>query len=201
MRPPAPVSIADSENPDVIAMRSAISLLQLQREKSKRDLQTLEKLKSAAVAEPEAFVRELRAGRLTNANADSNILAPTLADSGAEETANGHAENEQGRKDSANTSPPAATEDLKPKFPPVPTPQNIFRCPPVNWAKYHVVGESLDKLHEEQRQRPSPGEPSRDQRDVRAPLHVIAAPYSPFTDKVGELHPMQTRRGSKKPPA
>ncbi|KAF2498601.1 hypothetical protein BU16DRAFT_548320 [Lophium mytilinum] len=194
MKQPAPVPISESENPDVIAMRSAISLLQLQREKSKRDLLTLEKLKTAAVAEPEAFVRELRAGRLQSANPASNILAPTLDDPDAGGSSSGNeGERLDARKDSADTSPP----ELKSKFPPVPAPQNIFRAPPVNWAKYHIVGESLDKLHEEQRQRPSSGEPSRDQR---APLHVIAAPYSPFTDKIGELHPMQTRRGSKKPP-
>ncbi|KAF2806769.1 uncharacterized protein BDZ99DRAFT_465565 [Mytilinidion resinicola] len=192
MKQPAPVPISESENPDVIAMRSAISLLQLQREKSKRDLVTLEKLKTAAVAEPEAFVRELRAGRLQSANPASNILAPTLADPDTGGMSNGTGGRHETRKDSADTLPP----ELKSKFAPVPAPQNIFRTPPVNWAKYHIVGESLDKLHEEQRQRPSSGEPSRDQR---APLHVIAAPYSPFTDRVGEIHPMQTRRGSKKP--
>ncbi|OCK85133.1 hypothetical protein K432DRAFT_377973 [Lepidopterella palustris CBS 459.81] len=203
MRQPASVPISESENPDAIAMRSAISLLQMQREKSKRDIQTLERLKKAAVAEPEAFVREMRAGRLQSANSTSNILIPTLAesmvDSVEDQTMDGNeAPNEQERKDPAGaTTPPDSSTS---KFPPIPTPQNIFRCPPVNWAKYHIVGESLDKLHEEQKQRPSLGEPLRgDQSSGRAPVHVIAAPYSPFTDRLGELHPMQTRRGSKKP--
>lgn len=70
----------------------------------------------------------------------------------------------------------------------IPSSQNVVRMPPINWAQYHIVGESLDKLHEEQRVRPSPGQPARDE-DLRprerAPESVIAAPYNPWTDKVG----------------
>ncbi|KAL9067567.1 MAG: hypothetical protein Q9157_006771, partial [Trypethelium eluteriae] len=83
------------------------------------------------------------------------------------------------------------------RFPKLPGMQNIFRCPPVNWAKYHVVGESLDKLHEEQMKRPNEGEPTFDpgvaqgsgsivkgQVDHlgRAPESVVAKPYSMFDD-------------------
>lgn len=81
------------------------------------------------------------------------------------------------------------------KFAPIPTPQNIFRCPPINWAKYHVVGESLDKIHAEQIARPptsdvvgaiaSAGEPvNSDGTAVQArnPPYVLSAPYSPFQD-------------------
>lgn len=200
MPQPAPVPISESENPDAIALRSAISLLQMQREKSKRDIQTLERLKIAAVAEPEAFIREMRAGQLQSGNSKPDILAPTLSDSMPDsmETDYG-SRNEQDQRDSADTSRSPSPDHASSRFPPMPTPQNIFRCPPVNWAKYHIAGEPLDKLHEEQRQRPSLGEPARDMGGTRAPTHVIAAPYSPFTDRSGELHPMQTRRGSKKP--
>lgn len=69
-------------------------------------------------------------------------------------------------------------------FPPVPRPQTVFRCPPVNWAKYHVVGEALDALHAEQTARPSSGLEATGSA-TRAPLHVLAAPYSPFTDRDG----------------
>jgi hypothetical protein len=85
------------------------------------------------------------------------------------------------------------------KFSPIPTPQNVIRCPPINWAKYHVVGESLDKLHEEQRRRPTQGEPQRDGTGhgvPRAPVSVVAAPYRPFVDRVAE--PMRTRSGGKR---
>ena len=90
-------------------------------------------------------------------------------------------------------------DGLESRFPKLPEPQNVFRCPPVNWAKYHVVGESLDKLHEEQMKRPSEGEPQveaalsqgqgagnimKGQVDHlgRAPESVIARPYSMFED-------------------
>ncbi|KAI9825296.1 MAG: hypothetical protein M1832_001330 [Thelocarpon impressellum] len=93
----------------------------------------------------------------------------------------------------ADTSSPCA-------FEPIPTPQKVVRCPPINWAKYHVVGPALDQLHEAQRTRPTPGEPRRDDErsylGEREPETVIAAPYRPFVDRIAE--PMQTRSGSRK---
>ncbi|KAF2146453.1 uncharacterized protein K452DRAFT_213857, partial [Aplosporella prunicola CBS 121167] len=175
--PPASVPISESTNTDAIALRSAIALLQIQREKSKKDLQSLEKIKHAAVAEPEAFVEELKAGRLRPKHPKGDLLGPTLAsslDSLAKHADDDDQDDDSDADESSATSP--ASGAPPPKFGPVPEPQNIFRCPPINWAKYHVVGESLDKLHAEQRQRPSPGLPGR------APVHVLAAPYSPFTD-------------------
>jgi hypothetical protein len=64
------------------------------------------------------------------------------------------------------------------KFGHIPTPQNVVRMPPINWAKYQVVGEPLNRMHEEQLYRPTPGEPRRE----RAPEHVLAAPYRPLVD-------------------
>jgi len=57
------------------------------------------------------------------------------------------------------------------------------RTPPVNWAKYHIVGPPLDRMHEEQRRNPTLGELRRDEAE-RAPDHVVAAPYRPFVDKI-----------------
>src|SRR5947207_218440 len=54
---PLPVSLED--NPDAIALRAAISILQLQRQQSLRDMKALEKMKAAALAEPEKFVEDL----------------------------------------------------------------------------------------------------------------------------------------------
>lgn len=84
-----------------------------------------------------------------------------------------------------------------PRFGVIPGPQNIVRTPPINWAKYHIVGESLDKLHEEQKARPIPGQPRRDGDPLRAPEHIIAAPYNPWSDKLSDS-PMRTRSFSKK---
>ncbi|KAF2682847.1 hypothetical protein K458DRAFT_419684 [Lentithecium fluviatile CBS 122367] len=185
---PPSVSIAESENPDAIALRSAISLLQLQREKSRRDLKALEELKAAAVSNPQTFVRSLQEQQKSQASKPKgNILSPTLSDISEaalkERNDGGEDHNEAARKDSAGVEG-LATE--RTKFPPIPEPQNIIRCPPVNWAKYHVVGESLDKMHEEQRRYPGSTEPPRTQQGTKAPPHAVAAPYSPFTDGVGD---------------
>lgn len=68
----------------------------------------------------------------------------------------------------------------------IPDPQNVIRMPPVNWAQYHVVGESLDRLHEEQRLRPTGGIPAGgDPSSLLASTRkeaVVAAPYDPFVD-------------------
>lgn len=36
----------------------------------------------------------------------------------------------------------------------LPKPQEIFRCPPIEWEKYRVIGTPLDKMVEEQQRRP-----------------------------------------------
>ncbi|KAF1837473.1 hypothetical protein BDW02DRAFT_491284 [Decorospora gaudefroyi] len=179
---PPSVAISESDNPDAIALRSAISLLQLQREKSRRDLKALEELKAAAVSDPQAFARSLQEQRTQASQSYQDILTPTLSGltdspcSDEEQTKSAEA-----RKDStdreAMTGPPA--------FPPIPQPQNIVRCPPVNWEKYHIIGEPLDKIHEEQKKWPGSAEPPRTKSGQRAPPHSITAPYSPFTDGVG----------------
>ncbi|KAJ4345303.1 uncharacterized protein N0V89_011433 [Didymosphaeria variabile] len=197
---PPSVPISESENPDAIALRSAISLLQLQREKSKRDLKALEDLKAAAVSDPHGFVRSLQEQQKEAAGKPTDILTPTLSDI-AEAAASESVEDSNGesgavRKDSAAVEGPGKDTT---KFPAIPQPQNIVRCPPVNWAKYHVVGESLDKMHEEQKRYPGSSEPPRTQQGARAPPHRVAAPYSPFTDGVGgPPAAAQSWRGPKK---
>ena len=63
MLPPPPEPIEFESNPDVIALRSAISVLQVQRKRAVEDIQTLSKAMDQAVEEPEAFVKDLVAGR------------------------------------------------------------------------------------------------------------------------------------------
>lgn len=62
-------------------------------------------------------------------------------------------------------------------FPPAPTPQDVVRCPPIEWAKYHILGETLDKLHEEQQLRPGVG--GSEGRES-----LVAGPYNPFVDRL-----------------
>ncbi|KAF2109558.1 hypothetical protein BDV96DRAFT_651986 [Lophiotrema nucula] len=199
MRQPPAVSISESENPDAIALRSAISLLQLQREKSRRDIKALEELKNAAVSDPQGFARSLRSQQAHKPKT-TDALTPTLSDiaSPALATSDEGERNGLHRKDSAGADPPNAGKEDKAKFSAIPQPQNIIRCPPVNWAKYHVVGGSLDKLHEEQRQYPFMPEPPKSAQGGRGPPHSVAAPYSPFTDGIGEG---QARPSSKKRPS
>jgi hypothetical protein len=236
-RPP-PVPISESENSDAIALRSAIALLQLQKEKSRRDILTLQEVKQKALRDPGGFLDTLQT-RKRDESVRGDVLAPTLHGR-MDSVANFAADREGRRKASPSPRPdarrqPSSTvikteipdtqdtsmldvDDEKPSsadskssseagdaepgaFPPLPKPQNVFRMPPINWAKYHVVGEPLDGLHEQQRRRPNlgqPGMPDAGGGSVASP-YMMAAPYSPFTDQLPPAeHPMQTRRGAKK---
>lgn len=164
-RPP-PVPISESDNPDAIALRSAISILQMQKQQSLRDLKTLDRLKETATVNPGDFARELASGRLRTENHGSIIQfsEDAVPSDNAKESAT-DAEN-------AGSSPSS--------FDRIPAPQNIVRMPPINWAKYSIVGEPFDRMHQEQLRRPSPGEPGRGP----APEHVLAAPYRPLVDRL-----------------
>ncbi|KAL4786260.1 hypothetical protein BJX76DRAFT_129840 [Aspergillus varians] len=162
---PPPVPISESENPDAIALRSAISILQLQKQQSLRDIQTLEKMKEAAAEDPEKFARELAAGKLSRKD-----QAGVIDFNHDEDT-----DNEDAEIPDAEARGGSGIGTL-------PEPQNVVRMPPVNWAKYQVVGESLDKMHEEQLRRPSASEPRRD--EVPAPEYTLASPYRPLVDKL-----------------
>lgn len=166
---PEPIPISLGENSDAIALKAALSILQLQKQQSLRDIRQLDRLKAAANSEPEAFVEALKAGKL------SQMLPQAVVDVNDDDEDDG--DNEKPAKVSGGSG------KLETGFGRFPRPQNVVRCPPINWAKYHVVGGSLDKLHEEQRRRPEPGSPSRDEYG-RPPEHVIAAPYRPFIDKL-----------------
>jgi len=155
----------------------------LQREKSKRDLQTLEKIKLAATQQPELFARELASGTLRQEASHSDPLRATF-----------ESDSEDDGDDDGKTM--SAAEPVS-KFPKIPSMQNVFRAPHVNWAQYNVVGESLDRMHEEQRSRPSQGE---GMRGSAVPERAIAAPYSPFADKPPALQqPPPGRRASHRP--
>ncbi|KAI1640354.1 hypothetical protein F4809DRAFT_591284 [Biscogniauxia mediterranea] len=62
--PPRPEPIDFDSNPDVLALKSAISILQMQRRKAEADMAALDRAKSEALAEPGAFVRDLTEGRV-----------------------------------------------------------------------------------------------------------------------------------------
>jgi hypothetical protein len=168
---PLPVSLED--NPDAIALRAAISILQLQRQQSLRDIKALDKMKAAALQEPEKFVEDLKAGKLTKPDPAGTIA---IDDSDDDTVDNTKAPEGVETASSTGVSP----------FGKFPTAQNVVRSPPINWDKYHVVGESLDKLHEQQVKRPGSDYSAEDHSRAQ-PEHAIAAPYRPFLDKLEPL--------------
>ncbi|EFR02272.1 hypothetical protein MGYG_05273 [Nannizzia gypsea CBS 118893] len=186
IREPAPVPISESENPDAIALRSAITILQIQKQQALRDIQALDKLKQSAAEDPHAFASEFLAGSLQSEEGDLFHPSPRQ---------------EKDQEEGIECDPEAMEIDqVKPihdnttggnpskRLGKIPKPQNIVRMPAINWAKYHIVGEPLDKMHEEQRLRPTPGEPRHDTplstSTSRSPEHTLAAPYRPFVDKI-----------------
>ncbi|KAI1828089.1 hypothetical protein F4861DRAFT_490601 [Xylaria intraflava] len=210
--PPAPKPIDFDSNPDVLALKSAISILQMQRKKAERDMATLSRVKSTALAEPEAFVRDLTAGRIGVEG--EGLLTRSVKDDGGDSGSDSDSDKE---KPQNNTKPsldhpqPTTAEgnpklkpnpDSKTSGPPpwasIPKPQNIVRCPPINWSQYAVVGESLDKLHNEQLQRPAQGVPAHLTPEGHFEFKGgdgggtgkqeeylgVAAPYAPFKDKI-----------------
>lgn len=175
-------------------------------------------------------------GKTLGAGSDGGLLAPTLGNamegyvSKAKKEMEGSGNDKGSSNDTESSLPPDAqtvpeqmetTGDSdsdsdesvpaeKSRFPPIPGPQNVFRLPPINWDKYRVVGEPLEKLAQEARERPLAVATPQEAAAVapgngldmvgRPPRHHMAAPYSPWEDKDTSQHVMQTRRrGSTKP--
>ncbi|KAK4144710.1 uncharacterized protein C8A04DRAFT_27649 [Dichotomopilus funicola] len=224
--PPAAPPIDFDSNPDVLALKSAISILQLQRARAAADIQSLSRIRDAALANPEAFTADLAAGKVrvegdplfTGSRASRGAAADDDSDSSDDDSDSGSEGNEHEKEDgsgngiggdntrqqatpesepkastsntadgedtpmpaapgtsSSTTQPNRKTKQQNPNdsshspsttapTPPVwrqplPKPQNIVRAPPINWAQYGIVGESLDKLHAEQLAAPTPGAP------------------------------------------
>lgn len=205
---PPPQPFSDLSNPDGIALRSTASLLQMQAAKAKQDLLALQQLRTLASEDPVTFTQELVAGRVkTQANMEG-ILGATLGpmeslfkDAVSGEVKGGEDEIMKDTPDAAEgdeSNPSAPIPNAAFKFPEIPTPQNIVRVPPINWAKYGVVGDALDRIHEEQRTNPTPSEPERlptrnaqpsqpvmeqhRESAEKAPAYQVAAPYNPLKD-------------------
>ncbi|KAL8926858.1 MAG: hypothetical protein Q9208_002667 [Pyrenodesmia sp. 3 TL-2023] len=176
---PLPEPFSEVDNPDAIALRAAISILQIQRQQSLRDLKSLERQKQVAVADPEAFCKAVAEGRVKTQSGGVLGSQPRFDPSSLGNAEDNDDEEEEGAGTRTPEQPP--TE----KFENFPGPQDVVRCPPINWAKYHVAGRPLDNLHEEQRRRPSNNPINNDLSPARAEEHIIAAPYNPFKDRLG----------------
>ncbi|KAJ9661210.1 hypothetical protein H2198_002154 [Neophaeococcomyces mojaviensis] len=166
--PPLPLSLED--NADAIALKATISLLQMQRQQSLKDIRDLDKIKDAALEDPRGFADDLRTGKLKKPlSADITLDAIEYEDEEAAHDA-GQATSKFGR---------------------LPNPQNIARCPPIEWSKYHIVGKPLDDMHEMQKRHPGVSE-SDIARGNLLDEHKVTTPYRPFKDKLD--HKKQLKR-------
>lgn len=119
----------------------------LQRDRARNDIQTLEELRLQALDKPVEFIeyiQELAAGHPTSASSSSDE-EPTAATATTKSTPTPPFSNT--KKRSGKRAAFATTKDL-------PKPQEIYRCPTIEWQKYHVLGAPLEKLVEEQQRRP-----------------------------------------------
>ena len=151
-----------------------MGILQIQRQQALRDLKTLEQQKGVALSDPEGFAAAVKDGRVRS----REVRGVGPYEEGEDEGEDDEEEEEGAREKESGMEIPGS--------------QNVVRAPPINWAQYHIVGESLDKLHEEQRRRPVGGEPVgeedlRPKERERAPEYVLAKPYDPFVDKLGAV--------------
>lgn len=162
--PAAPLEVLDFDtNPDVLAVKSAISILQLQRQNATQHIQDLHRLKNQALQDPAAFIGALERGEIRKAGDAVYPALGVTADDKEDEDEEYGDDNAEGRENAQcetnilNGSPTAK----RPSFPPLPQPQKVVSTPAINWAKYGIVGDSLDKLHEDQLQNPTPGSPAK----------------------------------------
>ncbi|KAJ9631703.1 hypothetical protein H2203_000102 [Taxawa tesnikishii (nom. ined.)] len=190
---------SDADNTDAIALRAAISSLQIQRKRAQDDMRTLQRVKEDAVAHPEEFKQELlaraRAAKskahpatpLQRTTPPSDTSSPSEKDAGAG-AADARSSRPEHHLDDEHSTPPqqiSTSDNFRFRTPQM---QNVVRCPPINWAKYHIVGEPLERMHRVQQERPSDGLGG----EGRA---TIAAPYSPFTDVLEKDVGVGYRRG------
>ncbi|KAF7874688.1 uncharacterized protein EAF02_008665 [Botrytis sinoallii] len=152
---PSPQTIDLSQNPDALAVKSAISILQLQMRNAKRDMVTLQRIKERAMEDPEGFIGSLQEGEQREREEIARKRGRMVVD-----TESSSDEDEDEDEESEEAQQINGAQAQNPKWETLPTPQNIVRCPPVNWAKYGVMGESLDKLHADQIRNPSQGIPA-----------------------------------------
>lgn len=200
---PLPVATKETvdldDNPDAIALKNTISVLQIQRQTAISDMKTLQKIKKRALADPEGFADDLASGRIkTRAQGMMSYKCGS--------------ESEDNEQDASGIKPVTdGTDSFASAWPELPTPQNIVEAPVINWAEYGVMGESLDKLHDEQMRNPVGLKPTRLDIDRRVSLDEYAGTVSqrPILAATGPggtiagkgtlvMEKMGTRRGGKR---
>ncbi|KAI3397620.1 hypothetical protein diail_10593 [Diaporthe ilicicola] len=222
-QPPPPEPVDFNENVDVIALESAILLLQRQKQQAEEDIRQLQRIKHEAVRKPAEFVQDLASGKVgqgpqgpapnsrggdddEDEDEDEDDDDDKDSDSEMEDRDGGEPSGSglgpspmkaSGKGKAAAAAPQPRPQQPQPSWTNLPTPQDVVRMPAINWSKYAVVGESLDKLHNEQLSRPTLGMPAAVGADGKAYEFKgepnpddgkksvgIAAPYDPLHDKI-----------------
>ncbi|ORY60152.1 uncharacterized protein BCR38DRAFT_497774 [Pseudomassariella vexata] len=198
--PPPPEPIEFETNPDVLALKSALSILQMQGMRAKRDMVTFKDARDAALEQPEAYLTHLlgEEARKQGARVADQPSNDSDRDSSSGDEENSEVDVKKGLDGQVQSDPNGMDVDQPSHTGPnpwasLPTPQNIYRCPPINWGQYAVVGESLDRIHKEEIARPPQGAPATLAADGRYEPGVaggreelvgIAAPYNPLRDRI-----------------
>lgn len=218
--PPPPEPIEFDTNPDVLALKSTLSILQMQGARARRDMVALQKAKTSALDDPKSFLADLKAGSvrvgapemgggLDDDDDDSDSSSDEdEGDAGVKPDVEGPAGATAAGQPTVKSEPDSmdvdgpATKESRP-WSNLPEAQNIYRMPPINWGQYAVAGESLEKLHKEQVVRPPQGSPATVTPDGRFEFkaggrqeeHIgIAAPYNPLRDKLDKKKPKAPNR-------
>lgn len=202
---------------------------------------TLDRVKSAALAEPETFVRDLTTGRVrvegerlfvggvraeeegdkssntsssgSSSNGDSDSEGAYDSEAAKHTRSNAPVYSQPQSQGHAGEPPnitlrPGATTSGPLPWTSIPKPQNVVRCPPINWSQYAVVGESLDKLHDEQVRYPAQGTPAVLTPEGRFEFKGgngggvgkqeryigVAAPFAPGKDKIDRKSKIPPKR-------
>ncbi|KAJ2976772.1 hypothetical protein NQ176_g4751 [Zarea fungicola] len=196
---PGPEPIDFDTNPDTIALKSAIAVLQLQRQRATADIQRLNRAKEEAVGDPEAFIQDLVAGKVNNSESRRTNTATTNIDLSDDDK-----DEDEDKETEGKTI--IGQKQREREWVTLPKPQDVVRCPPINWSQYAVVGDSLDKLHAEQVSRPTQGTPAAyipghaGMYEFRAgdgrqeAYQGIAVPYNPVKDRVDRKSTSKARR-------
>lgn len=176
---PPPVAIDLESNPDVLAVKSAIALLQFQAKSARQDMQTVQQIKRRAMQDPEAFLDAASAGLISPSDIPPLMRCVDDDEDAHDSMGDQHLPGNGVRESSQST------------WPQIPVPQEIVRCPPINWHRYAVEGDELERIHTLERQRPSQGNPQILQPDgelrdgapgERRDDVGIASPYRPGKD-------------------
>ena len=181
----------------------------MQRQKATGDIQALDAAKRAALLEPARFTKDLMEGQV---GIEGDKLFVERQGQGLDDSDSSSSDSDSGDGGSGDKedvkmkgASPHGTKEETPAWRTLPKPQNVVRCPPINWSQYAVVGESLDKIHNEQLSQPNLGTLAVVKPDgtfefkgtgagEQRKLSGVAAPYTPGKDKLVDKKPKGGKR-------